>query len=110
MLASPLTVIGFVDEANVLGFVKNTEETFSILKEIHSRCLTQGDMHGASFAHHKYVLIHFPKKKRNLPTTPLELPTFTLHPSPHAQGNGLILDSKLSWHPHIAHIMTKLRT
>ncbi len=80
----PATGIGFVDDANVLAFGKNTEETCSVLKEIHSRCLTWGDMHGASFAPYKYVLVPFPKKKRNLPITPLELPTFTLHPSPHA--------------------------
>ncbi len=67
-------------------------------------------LHGASFAPHKYVLIHFPKKKRILPITPLELPTITLHPSPHARVLGLILDSKLSWHPHISHIKSKLRT
>jgi hypothetical protein len=67
-------------------------------------------MHGASFAPHKYVLVHFPKKKRYLPITPLELPTFTLHPSPHARVLGLILDSKLSWHPHISLIKSKLRT
>jgi hypothetical protein len=61
------------------------------LKEIRSCYLTRGDMHGASFALQKYFLVHFPKKKQNLPITPLELPTFTLHPSPHAQVLGLIL-------------------
>ncbi len=45
----PATGIGFVDDANVLAFGKSTEETCSILKEIYSRCLTWGDMHGASF-------------------------------------------------------------
>ncbi len=93
-----------------MAFGKDTEETCSVLKEIYSRCLTWGDMHGASFAPHKYVLAHFPKKKQNLPITPLELPTFSLHPSPHARVLGLILDSKLFWHPHIAHITSKLRT
>jgi hypothetical protein len=106
----PATSIGYVDDTNVLAFGKSTEETCSVVKEIHSRCLTWGDMHGASFAPHKYVPVHFPKKKRNLPITPLELPTFTLHPSPCARVLGLILDSKLSWHPHIAHIKSKLRT
>jgi hypothetical protein len=67
-------------------------------------------MHGAYFAPHKYVPVHVSKKKRNLPITPLELPTFTLHPSPHACVLGLILDSTLSWHPHIAHIKSKLCT
>ncbi len=36
----PATVIGFVDDAKVLAFGKSTEEMCSILKEIHSRCLT----------------------------------------------------------------------
>jgi hypothetical protein len=57
------TGIGFVDDANVLAFGKSTEETCSILTKIHSRCLTWGDMHGASFAPHKYVLVQFPKKE-----------------------------------------------
>ncbi len=59
----PATGSGLVDDANVLAFGKSTEKTCSILKEIHSRCLTWGDMHGASFGPHKYVLVHFPKKK-----------------------------------------------
>jgi hypothetical protein len=106
----PATGIGFVEGANVLAFGKSTEETCSVLKEIHSCCLTWGDMHGASFAPLKYVLIHFPKKKRNLPTTPLELLTFTLQPSTYACVLGVIIDSKLSWHPHLSHIKSKLRT
>jgi hypothetical protein len=89
------TGIGFVDDANVLAFDKSTEETCSVLKEIHSRCLTWGDMHGASFAPHKYVHVHFRRRMQNLPITPLELLTFTLHSSPHARVLGLILDSKL---------------
>jgi hypothetical protein len=51
------TSIGFCDDANVLAFGKNTEETCFILKDIHSRYLTRGDMHGVSFAPHRYVII-----------------------------------------------------
>jgi hypothetical protein len=47
------TGIGFVDDANVLAFGKRTEETCPVMKEIHCRYLTWGDMHGASFAHHR---------------------------------------------------------
>jgi hypothetical protein len=114
MFATPLTflllvlVLLMTQMFWLLG--RALRRTCSVLKEIHSRCLTWGDMHGASFAPHKYILVHFPKKKRHLPITPLELPTFSLQPSPHAQVLGLILDSKLSWHPHIAHIKSKLRT
>jgi hypothetical protein len=32
--------IGFINDANVLALVKNTAETCSLLKEIHSCCLT----------------------------------------------------------------------
>ncbi len=103
------TSICLVDEANVLAFGKSTEETCSVLKEIHSRRLTWGDMHCASFVPHKYVFVHFHTKKRNLTTTPIGLPTFILHPSPYARELGLILDSKLSWNPHIALIKSKLR-
>jgi hypothetical protein len=53
-------------------------------------------MHGALFAPHKNVLIDVPKKNQNLPITPLELLTVTLHHSPHANVLGLILDYTLS--------------
>ncbi len=68
------TGISFVDDANVRASGKSTEETSSILKEIHSCCLTGGDMHGPSFAPNKFVLVHFRKKKQNLPNTPLDSP------------------------------------
>jgi hypothetical protein len=55
------TGIDFVDDTNVWAIGKSTEETCSILKEIHSDFLTWGDMHSASFAPHRYVCIHFPK-------------------------------------------------
>jgi hypothetical protein len=100
----PITCIGFVDDENILAFGLSTEETCIALKEIHSRCIRWGEMHGASFAPDKYALVHFTKKKRQIPTTPLHLPTTTLHPSPHACVLGLILDSKLSWHPHLSFI------
>ncbi len=87
----PAIGIGFVDDANALAFGKSSEETCSVLKDIHSDCLTWGDMHGTSYAPHKYVLVHFPKIKQNLPITPLELPTFTLHPCPRAQVLALFL-------------------
>jgi hypothetical protein len=63
LLPLPATGIGVADDANVLAFGKITEETCSVLKDIHSGCLTWGDMHDASFAPHKYVLVHYPKKK-----------------------------------------------
>jgi hypothetical protein len=62
------------------------------------------------FAPQKYVLNHSLKKKQNLSIIPLELPTSALRPSPYARILGLIVDSKLYWHPHIAHIKSKLRT
>ncbi len=67
-------------------------------------------MHGASFAPKKYTLVHFPKKNRHIPTNPLHLHTTTFHPSPHDCVLGLLLDSRLSWHPHLSFIKSKLRT
>ncbi len=92
--------IGIVDDANVLAFGKGIIESCSILKAE----LILGEMHGASFAPHKYVHVHFPKKTQSLPITPVELSPFTFHPRPHVCVLGVILDSKLPRHPHIAHI------
>jgi hypothetical protein len=105
----PISSIGFVDDVNILAFGKSTEETCSTLNEMHRRCLRWGEMHGASFALEKYALVHFHKKKMNIPTTLLILPPTTLIPSQHARVSGLIYNSKFSWHPHIC-IRSKLRT
>jgi hypothetical protein len=109
-LDSPITSIGFVDDVNILAFGKSTEETCRMLRDIHDRWLIWGKMHGTSFVPEKYALVHFSRKERNIPITPLILPTTILNPSPHAHVLGLILDSRLSWHPHIASIKSKLRT
>jgi hypothetical protein len=106
----PTTCIGFVDDMNILAFGMSTEETCTSLNEIHICCLRCAKMHWASFAPEKYALVHFPKKKRQIPTTPLHLATTSLHPSPHARVLGLILDSKLSCHPHFSFIKSKFCT
>jgi hypothetical protein len=95
-LDSPITSIGFVDNVNILAFGKSTEETCMTLRVIDDLCLIWVKMHGSSFAPGKYPLVHFPKKKRNIPTNALILPTTTLNPSPHSCVLGLILDSRLS--------------
>ncbi len=53
-------------------------------------------MQYGSCASEKYALVHFPKKERNIPTTPLYLHTTSLRSSCHASVRGLILVKRLS--------------
>jgi hypothetical protein len=105
----PASAIGFVDDVNPLAFGISTEETCETLEILHERCLKWSDMHGAEFAPKKYTLVHL-AKQRSTPTTPLHLRNVTLHPSTSACILGLIIDSKLSWRPHVAAIKAKMRT
>ncbi len=108
-LELPISSIGFVDDVNFLAFGKSTEATCTTRKKIHSCCLRWGEMHGVLFAPEKYALVHFSKKEMNISTTPLTLPTTLLIPSPHTRVLDLILNSRLSWHPHNLFIKSNLR-
>ncbi len=66
----PITCIGFVDDVNNLAFGLSTEETCTALKEIHSRCLRWGEMHGASFCPRKVCFGPFPQEKEAHPHHP----------------------------------------
>jgi hypothetical protein len=102
----PASAISCVDDANPLAFGESTEETCESLEMLHKRCLKWSDMHGAEFAPTEYTLVHL-VKQRSIPTTPLHLRNFVLHPSPSTRILGLIIDSKLSWRPHVAAIKEK---
>jgi hypothetical protein len=80
----PATGIGFVDDANVLAFGKSTEETCSVLKEIHSCCLTWGTCMVLSLLHTN--IFSFTSLRKNKICPPLSLNhlplPFTLAPMP----------------------------
>jgi hypothetical protein len=107
----PASGASFVDDMNALAFGKSTEENCRTLQTVHEWCLEWARRHGASFAQEKYILVHFIKgRTKHNHTCPLILPTSTIHPIPSARVLGVILDKKLSWQPHLHHIMSKLAT
>jgi hypothetical protein len=101
--------ISFVDDVNPLAFGESTEKTCEMLEVLHECCWKWSDMHSAEFTPKKYTLVYL-VKQRSIPTTLLYLRNFTLRPSPFARILGLIIDSKRSWHSHVAVIKAKMYT
>jgi hypothetical protein len=64
-------------------------------------------MHGAEFVPTKFTLVYL-VKQRSIPTTPLYLSTLVLHLSPSTLIMGLVVDFRLSWHPHVAATKAKM--
>ncbi len=81
-----------MDDVNPLAFGESIEKTCETLEILHERCLKWSDMHGAEFAPTKYTLVHL-VKQRSIPTTPLHLRNFVLHPSLSTRILGLIIDT-----------------
>ncbi len=77
----PSMGIRFDDDENVLALGKSTGNSCYIMNEIRSHSFTWGGIKGAAVAPHKFFLVYFTKKLLNIPITPFDLPTCTLHPS-----------------------------
>ena len=54
----PVQVGGFVDDVHLLAYSESTETNCATLEKAHNLCLKWAATHGASFAPHKYELIH----------------------------------------------------
>jgi hypothetical protein len=107
----PVSRTSFVNNVNALALGKSTEEYCRMLQTVHERCLDWARMHGATFAPEKYILVHFTKARtKHNRTCPLIQPTSTIHPSPSARVLSVILETKLSWQPHLQHIKSQLAT
>jgi len=46
----PITALGFIDDTNILTFIKTTEENCQRLEAAHTKCLRWAAQHGAAFA------------------------------------------------------------
>ncbi len=78
----PATRNGCVNNANVMAFGKSTEGPCSVLKDIHSRLLIWGNMHGASFPPINTSLFSFPRKSNICPSLILNYPLLCFTPAP----------------------------
>ena len=101
--------VGFVDDVNILAWNTKTEANCRTLLRIHDKCQDWARRHGASFAPSKYDLIHLSRypKTFNMGARIL-LDGTNIAPKTAVRVLGLIVDSKLSWHPHIKKVEDKM--
>jgi len=94
--------IGFVDDVNILAYGTSTEDNCRTLSRIHDGCLAWAKRHGASFAPHKYELMHLTRCPRrfNMAAT-LQLGDIEQAPVDEVRVLGVQLDTKLRWGRHI---------
>ena len=95
------TGIGFVDDANLVAFGRNTEETCLALEKVHEKIMVWAKRFGAVFAPQKYELIHFTRKRLAVDMSKsVRLGSVEKGPSPDIRMLGVQLDSKLKWTAH----------
>jgi uncharacterized membrane protein YkvA (DUF1232 family) len=68
-----MSVVGFVDDVNILTYGLSTERNCKVLEETHQRCLRWAATHGANFAPEKYEVLYLirARKKFNLKAAPI---------------------------------------
>src|SRR6266849_4511072 len=79
-----VSLVGFVDDINILTYKNSTECNCKILEETHTKYLHWAATHGTKFALEKYEILYFIKtpKKFNLKTA-LILERIKLNPKNH---------------------------
>lgn len=106
--APGLSVNAFIDDTTLCAINPSTEENCRLLKLAHDRCLSWAHTHRAIFAPSKYQLIHLSRKKSINKTAALELgPHQIIIPKNTSKLLGIVLDSQLTWKPHIEHVKNK---
>ena len=106
--APDLSVNAFIDDTTLYAISPSTEENCRLLKLAHNRCLSWAHTHRAIFALSKYQLIHLSRKKFINKMAALELgPHQIIIPKIISKLLGIILDSQLTWKPHIEHVKNK---
>jgi len=101
--------IGFVDDINVLVYGDSTEGNCQKLEKVHQDCESWAKRHGATFAPHKYELIHFSRTPKwfNMKAS-LNLNNIAVAPTASVRVLGVQLDTKLKWGAHIKKIEAKM--
>ena len=99
----PVQVRGFVDDIHLLAYSKSTETNYRLLERAHSIYLEWARTYRATFAPHKYELVHLSRAPKRFNIQ--ELVRFgeaEVAPDTSIRILGLYIDSKLRWGPYIA--------
>jgi hypothetical protein len=105
-----VTPIGFADDINLLAYGPSTQLNCQALQLAHEKCLQWANTHGMKFAPDKYTLTHFTKRRTFDTTTPVQIGSTEIYPSPTTKVLGLLLDSKLNWKQQMQAIKKKMTT
>jgi retron-type reverse transcriptase len=105
-----ITPIGFADDINLLAYGPSTQLNCQALQLAHEKCLQWANTHGMKFAPDKYTLTHFTKRRTFDTTTPVQIGSTNIYPSPTTKVLGLLLDSKLNWKQQIQAVKKKMTT
>ena len=99
------TGIGFVDDANLIAFGRDTDATCKSLEKVHDKIMVWADKYGAVFAPQKYELIHFTRKRMAVDVTRgIRIGSVEKGPSPDIRVLGIQVDSKLKWSAHTKNV------
>lgn len=101
---------GFVDDTHLITWGASAADNCRRLEAAHDRCIAWAKRHGAQFAPEKYQLIHLTRRKRDpsgdLAST-VRINDVHVTPETTVKVLGVLVDSKLSWRPHIQQAATK---
>ena len=98
---------GFIDDVAILVCGNTAEENLEKLMVLDARTRDWSSTHASKFDLSKYHLVHFRPKAFTGPELPLFLPGRTLSPEVSAKYLGIVLDSALTWGPHLNHLESK---
>jgi hypothetical protein len=67
-----ISLVGFVDDINILTYSTATKSNYVMLESIHHECEKWAVTHGVKFASDKYEMMHFSRssKKFNMSVKP----------------------------------------
>ena len=104
-----VATIGFADDTNLLACGSDTAQCVTALEEAWKVCDSWTKERSMTFEPAKSSLVHF-TRARSPRLEPISLGSIQVSPQEDARFLGIILDRKLSFRAHRAHITNRLRT
>ena len=90
------SILGFIDDVNILAYGTSTKENVIILKRLHKQCEAWAQQHGFTFALKKYKLIHLAKNPKKFDMTTIITIRGEIKTSkPNIRVLGIQIDTKL---------------